>query len=96
MYKARINQQQAGKIRGKISNTKDRVKHNLDSCNTRLSNSNKIFEGRKIIHKKTLAEGLICIKCNAVLSLLDATDEEKWGLASIFLKNGILILIPEL
>ena len=35
VFKARINQQQAGKIRGKISYTKDRVKHNLDSCNTR-------------------------------------------------------------
>lgn len=43
-----------------------------------------VLEGRRFVHLERLADGLVCKKCYAILSLLDATGEEKDGLASIF------------
>ncbi|KAK0071355.1 hypothetical protein PV326_001341 [Microctonus aethiopoides] len=64
--------------------------HNLEASNS-FPSSHDLYnygelEGRQIIHKKTLAHGLIGKNCGSVLSLLDTTGEQQHGLAYVLYK----------
>ena len=88
------------KVTEKIYNMKMRMQEvgknlrnpNIYCCRKTISNNLKKIdninfvdiEGRRIIHVKTIAENLICKKCNAILSLLDTLEEERFGLASVY------------
>lgn len=83
VYKARKNQQKAGINYRKMCGAKV-CEHNLgNKCGSQFYNNKLEYEGRRLYHTKTLAEGLICKKCNAVLSLLDMCEEKQHGLASL-------------
>ena len=63
--------------------TKREASSNLEVDNQSSSKYVNI-EGRRIVRIKTLAEQLVCLQCQSVLSLLNILSEKKSGLASIF------------
>ncbi|KAK0181802.1 hypothetical protein PV327_004050 [Microctonus hyperodae] len=76
VYKARMNQQKAGINNRKMFSAKV-SEHNLgNKCGSKCNKNKYEFEGRQLYHTKTLAQGLICKKCNAVLSLLDKSEDK--------------------
>lgn len=81
VYKRRCEQSNIAKKIQKIVKNKCGADNLKNDSNCKVVNP---IEGRRIIHVQTLAEQLICKKCNSILSLTDTFEEKRVGLASIF------------
>ncbi|XP_043279374.1 uncharacterized protein [Venturia canescens] len=88
VYKARLNQQEAGRNVRSIYGTKNSQRQlNLKKKEAVSSVSGYIDlkeEGCKIFDVETIAHGLICKRCKNVLSLLDTTDSIASGLGTTY------------
>lgn len=81
VYKRRCEQSKAAKNIQKIFKGKSVADNLKNDANCKIVNP---IEGRRIVHIQTLAEQLICKKCDSILSLIDTCEEKRIGLASIF------------
>lgn len=88
VYKARLNQQEAGRNVRSIYGTKNlQWQPNLKKKEAVSPVSEYIDlkkEGCKIFDVETIANQLICKRCQNVLSLLDTTDSIASGLGTIY------------
>ena len=81
VYDLRCKQQQLGKNIQKVQ----KAKENSEECIASSTPTKECdIEGRRIIHPRTLAHALFCIKCGSILTLVDCIKEKHLGLASIF------------
>lgn len=80
MYEKRLRDKNRGQD---LVNYRKTFNSNLAEV-TKSVDENDDFDGRRIVHLKTLQKEMFCIKCKAPLHLKDLVEEDRHGLASVF------------